>query len=76
MGAAMFRLAASHLSAGAVVIAALAGLLVLAGVAWTVAQRRAFEPHWTQSMRHAISEAGFRASETWAEFLDWLRLGR
>jgi hypothetical protein len=27
------------------------------------------------SLRHAMAEAGFRASATWAEFSDWVRLG-
>jgi hypothetical protein len=54
----------------------LAALLVLGCLAWAVARRRAFEPQWTLSFRHAMAEAGFRASATWAEFTDWLRLGR
>jgi hypothetical protein len=64
-----------HLTAGAIVIAALAGLLVLACAAWALARRRAYEPRWWLSLRHALAEAGFRASATWAEFTDWLRLG-
>jgi hypothetical protein len=65
----------SGLSAGAIAIAAVAALVVLACAAWGVARRRAFEPQWSLSLRHAIAEAGFRASATWAEFTDWLRLG-
>ena len=65
----------SHLTAGAIVIAALAALLALACAAWAIARRRAYEPRWWLSLRHALSEAGFRASATWAEFTDWLRLG-
>jgi hypothetical protein len=64
-----------HLTAGAIVIAALAALLVLACAAWALARRRAYEPRWWLSLRHALAEAGFRASATWAEFTDWLRLG-
>jgi cobalamin biosynthesis Mg chelatase CobN len=64
------------LSTGAVMIAVLAGLLILACLAWALARRRAFEPHWLLSLRHAMAEAGFRASATWAEFTDWARLGR
>jgi cobalamin biosynthesis Mg chelatase CobN len=63
------------LSTGAIVIAALAALLVLACLGWALARRRAFEPHWLLSLRHATAEAGFRASATWSEFLDWVRLG-
>jgi hypothetical protein len=58
------------------VIAALAALLVLGCAAWALARSKAFEPHWLLSLRHAMAEAGFRASETWSEFADWARLGR
>ncbi|HEY2217171.1 MAG TPA: hypothetical protein VGH21_06725 [Solirubrobacteraceae bacterium] len=64
------------LSTGAIVIAALAALLILACIGWALARRRAFEPHWLLSLRHAMAEAGFRASATWSEFADWARLGR
>lgn len=64
------------LSAGAIVIAALAALLVLACVAWAFARSRAVEPHWLVTLRHSFAEAGFRASATWSELLDWARLGR
>jgi len=64
------------LSTGAIAIAAIATLLVLACLGWALARRRAFEPHWMLSLRHAMAEAGFRASATWAEFGDWVRLGR
>jgi cobalamin biosynthesis Mg chelatase CobN len=64
------------LSTGAIVIAVLAALLVLACAAWALARSSAFEPHWLLSLRHAMAEAGFRASATWSEFADWARLGR
>ena len=64
------------LSTGAIVIAALAALLVLVCAAWAIARSRALEPHWLLSLRHAMAEAGFRASATWSEFADWARLGR
>lgn len=64
------------LSAGAIAIVVIAALLLLACLAWALARRRAFEPHWLLSLRHALAEAGFRASETWSEFADWARLGR
>ncbi len=63
------------LSSGAIVIAVLAALLVLGCLGWALARRRAFEPHWLLALRHATAEAGFRASATWSEFLDWVRLG-
>jgi len=64
------------LSTGAIVIAVLAALLVLGCLAWAFARSRAFEPHWLIALRHASAEAGFRASATWSELLDWARLGR
>lgn len=64
------------LSTGAIVIAALAALLVLGCLAWAFARSRAFEPHWLITLRHSAAEAGFRASATWSELLDWARLGR
>jgi hypothetical protein len=63
------------LSTAAIVAAVVAAVLVLACVAWALARRRAFEPRWMLSLRHAMDEAGFRASATWAEFSDWARLG-
>jgi hypothetical protein len=64
------------LSTPAIALAGLAGLLALACLAWALARLLAFEPHWVKSLRHALAEGGFRASATWAEFLDWARLGR
>jgi hypothetical protein len=63
------------LSTAAIVLAVLAAVLVLACISWALARRRAFEPHWLLSLRHSMAEAGFRASATWAEFSDWVRLG-
>jgi hypothetical protein len=65
-----------HVSTEAVVLAAIAALLLLACAAWAFARSRAYEPHWLVSMRHAMAEAGFRTSATWAEFTDWARIGR
>jgi hypothetical protein len=67
--------AGRSLSTGAIVAASLGALLALGCAAWGLARRRAFEPHWSLSLRHAIAEAAFRASATWAEFTDWIRLG-
>jgi hypothetical protein len=63
------------LSTAAIALAAFAGLLALACAAWGVARLLAYEPHWARSARHAVAEAGFRTSSTWAEFTDWIRLG-
>jgi hypothetical protein len=63
------------LSPAAIAIAAAAALLLVACLAWAIARRRAFEPHWLLSLRHASAEAGYRASATWSEFADWAHLG-
>jgi hypothetical protein len=65
-----------HISTLAIVIAAAGALLVLASLAWGLARRRALEPRWWLTLRHAIAEAGYRSSAAWAEFKDWLRIGR
>jgi len=72
----MSRVMPTNLSTGAIAIAALAALVALACLAWGVARWRALEPRWTLFLRHAVTEASFRASATWAEFTDWVRLGR
>src|SRR6478672_11679342 len=58
---------------GLVVVAAvvLAALILFAIARWW-----AWEPRWLVRWRHATGEAGWRASNAWAEFTDWLRLGR
>jgi hypothetical protein len=66
----------SSVSGGAIAIAVVAGVVALACLVWAVARRRALEPRWLLSLRHSLAEAGLRASETWAELGDWLRLGR
>jgi hypothetical protein len=67
---------ATTLSAGAIAIAAVAALVAIGCVAWGISRRRAFEPQWLLSLRHAMAEAGLHASSTWAEFADWVKLGR
>jgi hypothetical protein len=67
---------ATHLSGAAVTLAVIGALVVCACLAWTISRALTFEPRWTLSLRHALAEAGFRASATWAEFSDWARLGR
>jgi hypothetical protein len=71
---------ATHVSHEAIALAAAGALVVLACLVWAlarvIARVIALEPRWTLSARHAIAEAGFRASATWAEFSDWVRLGR
>ncbi|HEV2924380.1 MAG TPA: hypothetical protein VGW98_10125 [Solirubrobacteraceae bacterium] len=70
------RRASSSTSTAAIALAALAALVALSAAVWGFARRRALEPRWSASMRHTMAEAGFRASATWAEFTDWVRLGR
>jgi len=67
---------AAHASGEAIALAVIGALVVLACLIWGVSRLLTFEPRWLLSLRHAGAEAGFRASATWAEFSDWLRLGR
>jgi hypothetical protein len=57
-------------------LAILAGLMALAGLVAALVRWRAWEPAWADNFRHAAGEAGWRASSTWAEFTDFVRLGR
>jgi hypothetical protein len=61
------------LVAGAI---ALGALLLAALLLWAIARWRGWDPPWVARMRHAWGEAGYRATSTWSEFTDWLRLGR
>jgi hypothetical protein len=51
-------------------------LFVLAAVLWGLARWQAWDPPVLARWRHATGEAGWRAGNAWAEFTDWLRLGR
>ena len=66
---------ATHLSAVALALAILGALLVLGCIAWALGRALALEPRWTISLMHSLREGAYRASETWAEFSDWARLG-
>jgi len=59
-----------------VALAAIWLLLALGGLGYALARWLAWEPRWAGGTRHAVGEAGWRASALWAEFTDWLRLGR
>jgi hypothetical protein len=52
------------------------GVLLLGGLAWGAARWWAYEPPWLLRARHATAEAGWHTSAAWAEFRDWVRLGR
>jgi hypothetical protein len=66
---------ASHRGARLALVVVAALLLMLLAL-WAFARWWAWEPHWLVRWRHATAEAGWRASAAWAEFTDWLRLGR
>jgi hypothetical protein len=66
----------TSLSSAAIVAAALAVLLILLCCIWGFGRWYAYEPHWTLSLRHSLTEAGARMSATWDEFSDWAKLGR
>ncbi len=51
-------------------------LLAIAALIWAAVSWSATEPEWMLRARHATGEAGLRISSTWAEFVDFLRLGR
>ena len=59
-----------------IALAILAALLALGTLAFGLVRWRAWEPAWADRFRHAAGEAGWRASSTWAEFTDFVRLGR
>ncbi|HVF78855.1 MAG TPA: hypothetical protein VNA28_11200 [Solirubrobacteraceae bacterium] len=59
-----------------IAMAILAGLLALATLTFGLVRWRAWEPAWVDGFRHAVGEAGWRASSTWTEFTDFVRFGR
>lgn len=59
-----------------VALAVIGVLMALAALLYGLARWWAWEPRWLVRWRHAGAEAGWRASGSWAEFMDWVRLGR
>jgi hypothetical protein len=59
-----------------VALAVIGALMALAALLYGLARWWAWEPRWLVRARHAGAEAGWRASGSWAEFMDWVRLGR
>jgi hypothetical protein len=59
-----------------ILLAILAGLLAFTGLAFAVIRWFAWEPAWAVRLRHATGEAGWRASSTFSEFADFVRMGR
>lgn len=62
--------------AALVLLAAMGALLALGGLGYAAGRWLAWDPAWARGSRHAMGEAGWRASATWAEFADWVRIGR
>jgi hypothetical protein len=65
----------TRLSTAALALAAMGALLALGCLVWLAGRWLALEPRWTTSLAHSLREASYRASQTWAEFSDWARLG-
>jgi len=65
----------TRLSTGALALVVFGALLVLGCLLWGLTRWLALEPRWTVSLMHSLQEATYRASATWAEFSDWVRLG-
>lgn len=63
-------------SNAAIALIVAGGFVVLALGLWLVAWWSAWAPDWLARWRHSVGEASWRTSATWAEFTDWLRLGR
>ena len=59
-----------------VALAIIGALMALAALLYGLARWWAWEPGWLVRWRHAGAEAGWRASGSWAEFMDWVKLGR
>ena len=66
----------SDVPAPLIALGVLVALAALCGGAYALARWRAWEPDWALRTRHAAAEASWRASNTWAEFSDWLRFGQ
>ncbi|HWX88459.1 MAG TPA: hypothetical protein VNX67_09805 [Solirubrobacteraceae bacterium] len=64
------------LSKWALALAILGALLALGCIVWGIGRWLALEPRWTVSLMHSLREASYRGSATWAEFVDWARVGR
>jgi cobalamin biosynthesis Mg chelatase CobN len=65
----------SKLSGTGIALIVVAAVVVLCALLWALFSFAVLEPHWLLSLRHSLSEAGYRASAVWAEFTDWVRLG-
>ena len=68
--------ASSTAPTAAIALAAIAVALVLIAALWAFARWQGAEPEWWQSLRRSFVEAGWHAEAAWADFADWLRVGR
>jgi hypothetical protein len=62
--------------AALVALIVLGALVLLVALIWAVARWQGLEPPWWPRVRHSLQELGWRASNTWADFTDWVRIGR
>lgn len=62
--------------AAVVLLIVFGALFLLGAVLWALARWQAWDPPFMARWRHATGEAGWRAGNAWAEFTDWLRIGR
>jgi len=51
-------------------------LLVVAALLWGLARWLGVEPAWWQNVRRTLAEASWHAEAAWADFADWIRVGR
>ncbi len=62
--------------AAVIVVAIIALLLVVAALLWGLARWLGAEPAWWQNVRRTLAEASWHAEAAWADFADWIRVGR
>lgn len=62
--------------AAVIIVAVIALLLVLAALLWGIARWLGIEPAWWQNVRRTLAEASWHAEAAWADFADWIRVGR
>ena len=59
-----------------IAVAVLGALLLFVLIVLVLWRVRGWDPRWLQRWRHAMAEAGWRLSLGWAEFRDFVRIGR
>jgi hypothetical protein len=62
--------------AAVIVIAVIAFVFVLAALTWGIARWMGIEPGWWQNVKRTLAEASWHAEAAWADFADWIRVGR